>query len=196
MLEKLREAISLKKLPYFWHEKYNLFSNMTDKMTENYANRLKSILNLIQKNIYINRFIIAEQMLSDSEVSALQTIVLSGIDQMKEGNAENVADLTTCIEDLDISGSQKADISEVESIDVMNSAETPNAEFDTVDSPNQDIGNTTAEPTTIKSRIEFLCEELTALSNLKNEIFEEEKEKLRKSCMSLYITLSTRKQKN
>ncbi|OXU20344.1 hypothetical protein TSAR_010307 [Trichomalopsis sarcophagae] len=183
MLEKLREAISLKKLPYFWHEKYNLFANMTDKMTENYANRLKSILNLIHKNISINRFIIAEQMLSDSEVSALRAI----------GNAENVADLTTSMEDLDISGSQKADISEVESIDVMNSSETSNAEFDTFDSPNQDIGNTAAEPTTIKSRIEFICKELTALSNLKNEIFEEEKEKLRKSCMSLYITLSTRK---
>ena len=60
MLEKLQEAFTKQNLPYFWHKKHNLFINMKDVEMKNYSYRLAVVLKDIEKNITINRSIIAQ----------------------------------------------------------------------------------------------------------------------------------------
>lgn len=59
-MQKLHNYLVEQNLPYFWHPKYNLFDKISSKELENHANRLKNILNVIDKKIESDPFILAD----------------------------------------------------------------------------------------------------------------------------------------
>lgn len=103
-------------------------------------------------------------------------------------NSMEVLDLTDC------DGSER----EAELVDSVNLKTTSEEELETDDllqkSKNIVITDS-VKSVTIESRVDLLCNELIAFSKLKDELTIDQKDKLSKSCMSLFITLS-RKSKN
>lgn len=53
------EALEKRHLPYFWHPQHNLLSNIHNSTLENYKNRLKKIISIIDSKIATNKYIIA-----------------------------------------------------------------------------------------------------------------------------------------
>ncbi|KAJ8668535.1 hypothetical protein QAD02_010198 [Eretmocerus hayati] len=74
MLKKLQKALAERKVVYFWHHQHNLLDKLEADVASNYAGRLANILAEIEKNIKVDRFVIADKLLGSTELAKLKVI--------------------------------------------------------------------------------------------------------------------------
>ncbi|XP_076248421.1 cGAS-like receptor 1 [Calliopsis andreniformis] len=72
MLKELQHACIQGKIEYFWDPGYNLLRKISTRELDNIANRLKNIIQTIEKNIMLDKFILARYILTEEELELLK----------------------------------------------------------------------------------------------------------------------------